>query len=225
VSVRAEQALSCKPSAVGIEVMSTLLLRRCLLFPLIVFVIGLAATQRSEGTTNHKLQPAPPIASKSFSDFSAANNSSSTSGTSFNVEGFYVGMQVRKACNLLQARGARQVESMTTRGPLRRLNGCLALDEEIINSSSPSLEISIIAGEVGSVEKRILHDDYDSTFQTLAKRYGRPTESGSSRIPGESHGVQRSATWKRGKIQMILGDRTADYKDKGFVKLIDVDRF
>jgi hypothetical protein len=134
-------------------------------------------------------------------------------------------MEVRKACNLLKARGARQVESMTTRGPLRHLNGCLALDEGIINSSSPSLEICIISGQVGSVEKQIRHDDYDSTLQTLGKRYGKPADSGSIRVPGEVMGVQRSATWKHGKIQLILGDRTADYKDKGFVKVIDADRF
>jgi hypothetical protein len=110
---------------------------------------------------------------------------------------------------------------MTTRGPIRHLNGCLALDEGVIHSSSPSLEISIISGKVGSVEKRIRRDDYDSTLQTLGKRYGRPAESGSIRVPGEVVEVQRSATWKHGKIQLIIGDRAADYKDKGFVKLID----
>jgi hypothetical protein len=178
-----------------------------------------------EGTTNQRPEPAQPTASKSFSDSSAANSNAPTSGASFNVEGFYVGMQARKACDLLRVRGAGEVESMTTGGPIRHLKGCLALDEGVIHSSSPSLEISIISGKVGSVEKRIRRDDYDSTLQTLGKRYGRPAESSSIRVPGEVVGVQRSATWKHGKIQLIIGDRAADYKDKGFVKVIDEDRF
>jgi hypothetical protein len=66
---------------------------------------------------------------------------------------------------------------MTTRAPLRHVNGCLALDEGIINSSSPSLEICIISGQVGSVERQIRNGDYDSTLQSLGKRYGKPTES------------------------------------------------
>ncbi len=105
--------------------------------------------------------------------------------------------------------------------PYFRKNGCVALDEGMLESFIPPLAVTVISGEIASVQKQVRKENYEHVLGGLIKEYGQPTRSGSERFPVGPEGMQRSSTWEYGKTKLILVDRTADNETEGFLKLID----